>query len=192
MRVISSGRDSELAFAVLYKRYSGFLYTNIYRLTKDAFAAEEIIQEVFTRFWKRKDLIDPTQGIDNYLFISARNAVYDYQQKALKNKTLLAELQQAARSNYQDNREQTEQEFLLEQLALLRRAIDTLPPQRKRVFELCKLEGKSYKQVCEELGLAMGTVKDHMAKGQRSIREYLTGQGEAALILIVLLDQLAD
>ncbi|MES2373434.1 MAG: sigma-70 family RNA polymerase sigma factor [Bacteroidota bacterium] len=192
MRVISGGDGSDAAFSVLYNRYAGSLYKNIFRLTKDVLTTQEIIQDVFERFWKARERIDADQGIDNYLFISARNAVYDHQRKVIKDRTLLSQLQHAAQASFTDDRDRTAEDILQEQLGLLRRAIDNLPPQRKRVFELCRIEGKSYREVCEELGLSMGTVKDHMAKGQKSVRDYLSGHGEVALILIVLLDSLAD
>ena len=57
-------------------------------------------------------------------------------------------------------------------LAILQKAIEGLPPQRQQVFRLCKLEGKSYKDVSTLLGISVSTISDHIVKGTKSIRDY--------------------
>lgn len=54
--------------------------------------------------------------------------------------------------------------FTRENLALLRQTIDMLPPQRKKVFTLFKIEGKSYKEIREEMGISDPTVNEHIRK----------------------------
>jgi RNA polymerase sigma factor (sigma-70 family) len=56
---------------------------------------------------------------------------------------------------------------------LLQEAIEQLPPQRKLIFKLCKIEGKSYDEVAAQMGISAGTINDHIVKGTKSVREYL-------------------
>ena len=57
-------------------------------------------------------------------------------------------------------------------LVMLRQAIELLPPQRRQVIRLCKLDAKSYKEVSEMLGISVSTISDHIVKGTKSIRDH--------------------
>ena len=59
-----------------------------------------------------------------------------------------------------------------ENLAILQKAVEELPPQRQQVFRLCKLEGKSYKEASEVLGISASTISDHIVKATKTIRDY--------------------
>jgi RNA polymerase sigma factor (sigma-70 family) len=56
---------------------------------------------------------------------------------------------------------------------LLHEAIEMLPPRRRLIFRLCKIEGKSYVEAASQLGITSGTVNDHIVKATRSIVSYL-------------------
>jgi RNA polymerase sigma-70 factor (ECF subfamily) len=60
----------------------------------------------------------------------------------------------------------------LEKIA--QQALEQLPPQRKLIFQLCKIEGHTYEEVALSLGISHGTVRDHMFKAAKTIRQYLS------------------
>jgi RNA polymerase sigma-70 factor (ECF subfamily) len=80
------------------------------------------------------------------------------------------------------------EEMLLtkESAAILQQAIESLPAQRQQVFRFCKLEGKSYKEVSEILGISVSTISDHIVKGTKAIRSYLESNDPALLGLFVI------
>ena len=49
-------------------------------------------------------------------------------------------------------------------------AIAHLLPQRRLVFEICRVEGKSYEEAAQLLSISKGTVKDHIIKAKKFIR----------------------
>ena len=59
----------------------------------------------------------------------------------------------------------------LEQLEQVRRAFDLLPNQCRVVFMMSCLEGKTYKEIADELHISVNTVKSHILKAYRDIRE---------------------
>ncbi len=71
--------------------------------------------------------------------------------------------------------EEVSPQSIQEKLAL--EAIELLPPGRKAVFKMCKLEGKSYEQVAADLGISKGTVKDHMVKAIKTLRSTIASPG---------------
>lgn len=164
-------QGSEHAFTVLYKHYSVPLYHNILLLVKDENTAEELVQDVFSKIWKQRTSISIEKSFSGYLFVTARNRVFDFFQQVHRDQVLHARIMTIASEAY-DHIEQAI--FAKENADILRKAIDTLPPQRRRAFELCKLEGLTYRQASEEMGISLSTIKDHMVNALDTIRLYIS------------------
>lgn len=58
-------------------------------------------------------------------------------------------------------------------LKLLDEAFLSLSPQKKRVFELCKLHGKTCEEAATELNISKYTVKEYLAAAVKNIKEYV-------------------
>jgi RNA polymerase sigma-70 factor (family 1) len=170
------------AFDHLYHRYSKPLYYNLLKLIKSESEAEELVQEIFCRVWHKKESLDIQGGFGNYLFGISRNLVHDFYRKAKRNKQLRATILAIATEQYSHIEENL---LRKEDNRLLKAAIDALPPARRQVFRLCKLEGKSYEETSSLLEISVSTVNDHIVKGTRSIREFLyTHQDMATTVLL--------
>lgn len=70
--------------------------------------------------------------------------------------------------------------------ALLKAAIDHLPPQRKQVFTLCRIEGKTYEEAGQILGIFSSTISNHLVKATKSVREYIIVANGASLALMLI------
>lgn len=159
-----------VAFTELYHQYSERLYYNILALVKDNDTAEELVQDIFARIWHKREQLDIEHSFGGYLFTSGRNRVYDFFATATRNHQLYERIRCTASEAYSHI-----EEALLsrENASILQKAIASLSPQRRRVFELCKLEGCSYKEVSELLSVSMATVKEHMTQARNTLRKYL-------------------
>jgi len=160
----------KLAFARLYELYSRPLYFNLLKLLKTEQAAEEILQNIFFIIWEKREAITINQSIKGYLFRIAENKVHDFFRKMKRNRKLYDYIQEVSCGEYED----VEIKILhSEETALLNKAIENLPPQRKRVFYLCKMEGKSYQEVSRLLGISASTINDHIVKATRAVRDFI-------------------
>jgi len=177
-------QGDEIAFEKIYKVYSPKLYGNLLRLIKSVPQTEQILQDVFIKVWEYRASIDPEKSFRSFIFKMAENKAYDFFRKAARDKKLESELIAISTVNYTEL-----EEFLSdnEKLVLLENAIKRLPPQRQQVFRLCKLEGKSYKEVSEMLNISLSTISDHIVKATKSIRDSLKNHKSAMLDLIVTL-----
>ena len=160
----------KLAFARLYELYSRPLYLNLLKLLKFEQAAEEILQNIFFIVWEKREAFTINQSIKGYLFRIAENKVHDFFRKLKRNRKLYDYIQEVSCGKYED----VEIKILhSEETALLNKAIENLPPKRKQVFYLCKLEGKSYQEVSRLLGISASTINDHIVKGTRTVRDFI-------------------
>ena len=117
--------------------------------------------------WNHCNSIAITTSLKSYLSSSVKHrALYVLKHGAIvrKHSPLLVEfLGNLAKEDY------SEQE--LEQLEQVRRAFDLLPNQCRVVFMMSCLEGKTYKEIADELHISVNTVKSHILKAYRDIRE---------------------
>ncbi len=178
---------SEYAFEEIYRTYSPRLFGRLLKLVKSEAQAEEILQDVFLKIWEQRNSIDPEKSFRSFLFKIAENKVYDFFRKVARDKNLESRLTALSTSDH------TVIEAFLsgdENLKILQKAVEGLPPQRQQVFRLCKLEGKTYKEVSELLGISVSTISDHIVKATKSIREYFDNKNNsmtAAVIVLLIL-----
>lgn len=188
MRLIAMEQDGNQAFTTFYNRHLARVYKKMFIFLKSSDEAEEAVQEVFMRIWKKKEFLHKVNNIEAYFNTICRNLIYDRFRKAKHDKNLLEKLKSAAKE-HPDLVPGADTELLIkQQWELLQRAMDTLPPQRRKVFELCKVQGMSYDEVCAELGISLPTAKEHVKRARRNILDYLHAQGEMSISLILLLD----
>jgi RNA polymerase sigma-70 factor (ECF subfamily) len=171
---------SEQALRHIMDRYWFKLYRYALTLVHSPQHAQEIVQDVFIKIWRKRELLPEINNLDNYLFITGRNQVISAMRSRLQATTpdTLETLVETAlppdrSAEYRD----------LDRL--LNRAIDQLPPQQKRVITMSRLEGKSHELIAQEIGISRETVKKHVMAGLTSIRTYLYVQGGEVLLLLV-------
>ncbi len=68
---------------------------------------------------------------------------------------------------------------------LLRKAMETLPPQRQLIYKLSRLDGLSHKQIAEQLDISPNTVKNQLVSAIRSIGEYIRKAGALLFLLLI-------
>lgn len=181
MHIYSNDLES---FNLLYEEYSAKVYLNILRMVKDPEVAHEILQDVFVKLWEKRHLIEEGKPWSPYLFQIAKHSVYDYFRRL--------EVQRKAEAQIKiedDSYSHVEESvFFKEGYVLLWRAINKLSPQRKQVYTLCKIEGKSYSEASRILGISESTVSDHILKANRFIRaELIASDVLVTLVLLLLL-----
>lgn len=176
-------KGDEAAFTALYRHYSGPLYINFLRMVKDEAIAEEIIQDLFSRIWLKRETINIEKNFSAYLYRTGYNLVMDFYRKVKRDQVLYDKFRQIATENYSHIEEIL---HLKDSQALISKALDTLAPQQRKVFELCRIEGHTYKEVAELLGISPHTVKEYFVKANQAIRKYITGNVDTALGLLFI------
>jgi len=173
----------ERAFHHIYKLYSERIYGRLMKLLKDEDVADSILQDVFLRIWERREQIDPEQPFKAYLYRIAENFVCDHFRKVARDTRLQVRLRQLTTELYAH----VEEDILKkESEVLIWQAIAKLPPQRRLVFNLCKVDGKSYHEASELLGISESTISNQLVKATRFVKEYVTIANGLGLILFVL------
>ncbi len=175
-------QDSEEAFAELYNRYWKRIYTQALSYTKCAEAAQDIVQDVFLKIWINRKNLHHVREFKPYLLVTARNLIIS----SLRNRILHVAL---------DPEEQIAEEMLLperqlsykQSVGLLHKAINLLPPQQQKAYNLSRNERLRYDDIAREMGISPLTVRTHISKALDFIRKYLTNNDVSPVFLIFLL-----
>jgi RNA polymerase sigma-70 factor (ECF subfamily) len=179
----------EDAFVALYNKYHRKIYYSTLKMSQSEALAQDVTQTVFMKVWENRTALNPEQNFAAYISVICRNAVFDTFKKAANEENVKKELQQFAELSESDGEED---DFYEAYKNLLDKAIAELPPQRRAVFELCKLQEKTYNEVARKLSISRSTVQDHVVKANKFIREYLLTHGSFSFaILFSILSQMA-
>ena len=173
---------NKAAFEVLYDHYSNLLYSKILFMTKIPDVADDLVQEIFLKTWEKRASINEELSFKAWLYKISENAVYDYYRKLAVD----SRMQKHFLQTYVELYNQTEDYILnKERASLLEKALSQLPEQRKLIFKLCKIEGKSYQEVAALLNISASTVSNQLVKGTKNIKNYVFFHSKEFLLFMV-------
>jgi RNA polymerase sigma-70 factor (ECF subfamily) len=161
---------NETAFTILYRRHEAHILQVASLYVKDHDAARETVQEVFRRLWENRAKLAEVRDVRNYLFIIARNGIFNQFKKAAYEMAAQKDLRYAAPAPGNDTDYRLRDR---ECERILHTAINSLPPQRKRIYQLSREKGMSYEEIARELSISRFTVKNQMVQALQSIRVYV-------------------
>jgi len=161
-------KDDVDAFDSLYHRYQKALYFNILKITRNNEVTSDILQEVFMALWEKRLSLDINHSVAGWLFVVSYNKSITYLQKELK--LSMSCLDTDIEKSYVSREEIDLSEI---RSKLLYEAMEHLSPQKRKVFELCKIQGKSYEETARELRISKHTVKEYLVMSLKYVKEYV-------------------
>lgn len=163
-------KGSEKAFYEIYRKYYKALYNYCLSVTKDAEATTDIVQLVFISVWKNHTNVNPELSFTAYLFTIVRNKINNYFRELKYNKTL----QEGWLKTLVTADNCTEETVIFNDYAEhLQTAIKALPEQKRNIFTLSRINGKSNDEIATITGLSKHTVKNHLSESTKIIRQFL-------------------
>lgn len=174
-------RDIDL-FESLFNLYYSSLVMYATHLTEDMAAAEDIVCDVFTSVWEKKEVLYMEER-KAWLFSSVRNRSLNY----------LAHLK--VRNNYQENiLEKGDISGLLtweyyvesELRKHIEQAIRQLPPQCQKIFIMSRFNNKKVSEIAEELQISSRTVEKQISIALKKLRIELADYLTVAFIIYLL------
>lgn len=155
------------AFRSLFERHHGELLRYLrYRNVPDE-QAEDLVQQAFVTVWERRETLRDDGSVRGLLFRIAYS-------RALNHFRDTARLERSETDEFEGSAPapdlHAESRFIRERLQA---AVAALPERRRAVFELCMLEGLSYREASEALDISVKTVENQMAHALRAVRAAL-------------------
>ena len=181
--LLVAGGD-ESAYKHLYTRYWDQIYSTAFMFTRSPELSEDLAQDVFARIWAKRRKLVEVEKFEAYLFIMARNLVFDKLRKEVydgRNDSFFEAYFTEPDSTPSESTELKELGDLVET------AIRQLPVQQQKAFRLSRFSGMTYVQIAAEMGISRLTVKSHIVRALQSLRAYLAEHGDRLPVIIWIL-----
>ncbi|MGV3763197.1 RNA polymerase sigma factor [Parapedobacter sp.] len=173
-------KGQEEAFSVLYQRHWATVYQQVYRILRDDDESRDIIQEIFSTLWLKREQLAEDTNMGAFLYVQGRNRVFNLiakQQVRRDYINSIAQFMEQADMNAVDLLEEKEIAIRIEQ------EINQLPPRMREIFTLSRKEGHSHRQIAEMLGLSEQTVKKQVQNALKIIRPKFQNLGGILALL---------
>lgn len=151
-----------------HEHYSGLCrYANT--LLNDVHDAEDIVQETFLRIWDKKSNLIGTAELRHYLYIAVKNNCLTRLSQKKKLRVVDIDINDAIDQPFTD----TGQEPVNEANALVKEALNLLPPKCREVFTLSRISNHKYQEIAQILGISIKTVENQMGKAIKILRDFI-------------------
>ncbi|MFN2587988.1 MAG: RNA polymerase sigma factor [Actinomycetota bacterium] len=171
--LLAVARGDVDALRALYRSFERPLYALGVRWLHDPKLAEELVQEVTLRVWRRAGRYDPERGAaGSWIFGIARNVAADLARARARAPVPVAEPGRGRRDPWDEERAWRAWEVA--------RAVARLPEDQRRVVELAYARQMTQSEIAAELGIPLGTVKTRLYAGLRKLRAIFADSGIAS------------
>lgn len=160
-------QGDESALKQLFDAYYMSLCIYSVQITDSLEVSEDLVQDVFISFWERKAYSLLSSDVRAYLFAAVRHLSLNYMRR--ERPYALYDIEESFFPVENPVEERTDDEILrLRQK--LHTALKALSPQEYRVLQAIVFENKKYKEVAEEMGLSINSVKTYWARALKFLR----------------------
>ncbi|MCC6412970.1 MAG: RNA polymerase sigma-70 factor [Saprospiraceae bacterium] len=164
---LKAGEES--ALDQLFNTWYPYLFRIAYTMLQETDAAKDCVQEVFFRFWQKRETLEIKSTLKGYLQRSIVNECLALRrrQKGFTQPEEHTTLPDTAASALQHLESESME-------SLIHEAINRLPEQCALIFRMSRLEEMSYREIAEHLDLSPKTVENQIGKALKTLREVLS------------------
>ncbi|MFV0593935.1 MAG: RNA polymerase sigma factor [Draconibacterium sp.] len=170
------------AFEKLFQKYHKKLYVFLFHLLHSKEDAEEIVQEAFIKIWEKREEFKEEHSFSSFLFTIAKNSFLNLNRKKINLKVFedhldFVEITSTVKTD----------DYVLfkETKEIINIIINDLPPKRKEIFLLRRIDGLSRNEIAEKLGISITTVDSQLTKANIYLKDQLKKYSVLLLILFL-------
>ena len=167
MRIMIGNDLNSDSFESLFKSHFEDLVGFVCSYVNDEEVAKDVVHDVFLVVLKNQKKLDTSYSLKSYLFTLSKNYALNYLKHlrvvAMNEREVVEALQNA--DEELDDYEQ--------RMARLNEKLDELPEKQREVLMKCFVGGQTYKDVADGMGISVNSVKTHISRGLKFLRNEL-------------------
>jgi RNA polymerase sigma-70 factor, ECF subfamily len=165
------------AFRALYDRYGNLVYSAVLRVLRDGQTAEDMVQEIFLRIWRKPESYVAQRGrfVTWLTSVSRNRAVDEIRSRGRRYRYEAASPEEQERElPSTDNNDPAMRAELSDQRRLILAALAKIPTEQRQIIEMAYFGGLTQQEIAERLSQPLGTVKTRIRLGMQKLRAALT------------------
>lgn len=163
--------DDEASFNILYEKYEPEIYSNAFHLLRDHAKAQDVTQEIFVNLWLHREKLQ-INNLKAYLHVSVRNRIlriFDKEKHFVPFEELIN-----IETNIPTGESADFLTFKHEFLQAYKNLLDSLPLQRRKIFDYYFEEGLSTEEIAGQLALSRKTVQNQLGRAVSFLKANLS------------------
>lgn len=168
------------AFREVYNRFHKQLYIIALRYLKHSELAEDAVQDVFINLWLKKQTLNPDLSLKAFMATCLKNHVLNM---IRSNKKKIANTFELTEAHHPVSNCTSDDIQMKEYTKIMHAGVNSMPEQKKRVFEMKVFKGESNSVVAAKLGISINTVKVHYYHSRRFMKAYLKKEAGLEAVL---------
>ncbi len=165
------GTGDVAKMAVLFERHHRPLFRYFVSMNRNRELSEDLVQDVFFRMLRYRASYDPAQSFTAWMYQIARNASVDQAQKRKAEVIGIDEFDDRRNEPVSAAAGPEESAAKNQDLALLRRALDRLPVDKRELLVLSRFQNMKYEEIATILQCEVGTVKVRVFRAMRALEQ---------------------
>jgi RNA polymerase sigma-70 factor len=164
-------KELRTKFEQVFLQNSGKIFNFVLSVSNgNNYLAEEVTQTAFQKLWEQLDSSATVENMTSYLFTAAKNIMFNLSRHETVKWIYQNYLMQHRMESELTTDQTIEGNFMMQYIRTL---LEEMPPMRRKVFEMSKLDYYSTKEIAEQLNLSVSTIETHIQLGLRFMREEL-------------------
>ena len=155
-------KNDHKAFEAIFLQFWERLYAFSFKMTSDQELSKNIVQDLFTDLWERRNKIQ-INNMESYLFQSVKFKIFNYYRDKKMNREIL---QDKFDDYIQDNQEIQDQDLLTK----LEKSLSKLPEKRGTILRMNKIQNVPVEEIALHLNLSKQTVKNQLSQAFKQLR----------------------
>ncbi|MDD3079276.1 MAG: RNA polymerase sigma-70 factor [Paludibacter sp.] len=160
-------KGDQKAFEILFLQYQPKLVFFLHGFIKDNEQARDMAQDIFLSIWNNKEKLSEVKSFKAYIYKMAKNTVCNYYDHIIVNEKFVTD-----QLTHSSEIEDTEETIFANQLQdMIDVTVSQMPPQRKQIYIMSRVEGMSNTEIAERLNINKRTVENHLTAALADIRK---------------------
>jgi RNA polymerase sigma-70 factor, ECF subfamily len=166
------------AFTILVGRYKDPLTNYVVRFVGDRDAADDVVQDVFVRVFRKKDAYRPVAKFSTWIYTIAANLSKTELRR--RRKHIFFSLSRGKEDSDRQPLEIPDLRFAADTPAetesrnlLIQQALDALNPKFKEILILADIQDLTYEEIAAITGMNIGTVKSRLNRARAKLQKML-------------------